>query len=96
MKYFAPISLLVLTMLYLVAGAYAFMMSVFCFDSGTKAENWQCFFSINSLFILPALAAIVIGVVLLFRRRDKTAILVGSIPAMLLAALFIAMIAFAP
>lgn len=96
MKIIALISLLVLAAIYIAAGAFAFMMSAFCFDSGTEAGNWQCFFGINGLFIIPSAAAIVIGAVLLFKRRYKSAMIVGAIPAALLALLFLAMILFGP
>lgn len=96
MKIIALLSLLALTAAYLAIGAFAFMMSAFCFDSGTDAGNWQCFFGLNGLFMLPSIVAIAIGAVLIFKRRYNSAILVGAIPAILLAVLVVAMFLFGP
>lgn len=96
MKYIVILALLALTALYIVAGIFSFVMSVFCFDSGTELANWQCFLSINSIVIIPALIGLSAGAVLAFRGRYWLAIAVAAIPAMLGGLLFLAMIVFGP
>ena len=96
MKIVAILVLLGLAALYVAAGIFSFVMSVFCFDSGTEFANWQCFVMINGIVIVPALISLIAGAVLIFRDQHWLAIGVAAIPAVLGGLLFLAMIFFGP
>jgi len=96
MKFVAIIALLGLALIYVGVGMFGFMMSVFCFDSGTEPANWQCFLAINGIVIGVALLGIGVGVVLAFKGRYALSIVVAAIPAMLVGLLFLAMNFFGP
>lgn len=86
MKWAAILVLLGLIALYAIIGSFGFVMSAFCFDAGTEPAAWQCFTTINLIFLLPALICVIAGVVLLILRRYKWSMVVAAIPAALAAA----------
>jgi hypothetical protein len=83
MKWAAILVLLGLLVLYLGIGAFALVMSAFCFDTGTQPDAWNCFGGINLVAIVPSLICLIAGFVLLLLRRYKLAIAVAAIPALL-------------
>jgi hypothetical protein len=85
MKWAAILVLLGLIILYAVIGSFGFVMSAFCFDAGTEPAAWQCFTTINLIFLLPALICVIGGAVLLIFRRYKWSMIVAAIPAALTA-----------
>lgn len=86
MKWVAGLVLLGLLVLYVGVGAFGFVMSAFCFDAGAGAGAWNCFAGINLAAVLPSLLFMAAGVVLLFMRRYRLAIVVAAVPALVLAA----------
>jgi hypothetical protein len=86
MKWAAILVLLGLIVLYVILSSFGFVMSAFCFDAGTGPAAWQCFTTINLIFLLPALICVIAGVVLLILRRYKWSMVVAAIPAALAAA----------
>ncbi len=81
----AIVVLLVLTAGYVVVGGFGLVMSAFCFDAGTSPQAWSCFLGINAVFIAPSVICLLIAVVFLIRRRPVAAMIVGAIPAVLVA-----------
>ena len=81
----AIVVLLVLTAGYVVVGGFGLVMSAFCFDPGTSPQAWSCFLGINAVFIAPSVICLLIAVVFLIRRRPVAAMIVGAIPAVLVA-----------
>lgn len=94
MKWVAALVLLGLLVVYAVIASFGFVMSAFCFDSGTEPAAWQCFAGINLIFLAPALICIIAGAVLLFLRLYKASMIVAAIPAAL-AAIGLAIVFFA-
>jgi hypothetical protein len=88
MKWVAILVLLGLTALYVVIASFGFVMSAFCFDTGTEPDAWQCFAAINLIFLVPALICLIAGVVLLFLRRYRWSMAVAALPAALVAVAF--------
>lgn len=89
MKWVAILVVLGLIAVYFVIGSFGFVMSAFCFDAGTEPEAWRCFTVINAIFILPAVIAVLAGIVLLFRRRYRWAMGVAAAPAVLVAIAYV-------
>ena len=85
MRVLAIVSLVLLTGFYVLVAGFGFFMSAFCFDTGTSPESWRCFLGINGIAIGIPVVALIVGVVLLIRRRPIGAIIAGAIPAALVA-----------
>jgi hypothetical protein len=81
----AIVVLLLLAAGYVVVGSFGLVMSAFCFDAGTSPQAWNCFVGINTAFIAPSVICLLIAIVLLIRRRPVASMIVGAIPAMLVA-----------
>ena len=81
MKWVTLLSILALAVVYAGIAMFGLVMSAFCFDSGQSAAAWECFSGINLAFILPGLICVIVGLVLFFMRRYKTAIIVAAVPA---------------
>ncbi len=79
-------------LLYVGFAGFGLVMSAFCFDSGDSPAAWQCFTGINLTVILPTLAAVIAGIVLVIMRRYVWAIAVAAIPLMLAALLWLVVI----
>jgi len=91
MRVLAIVSLLVLAGFYVLVGGFGLVMSAFCFDAGTSPEAWSCFFGINGVSMGVPVIALIVGVVLLIRRRPIGAIIAGAIPAALVAIGYVAL-----
>ena len=85
MRVLAIVSLVLLTGFYVLVAGFGLVMSAFCFDAGTSPEAWSCFLGINGIAIGIPVVALIVGVVLLIRRRPIGAIIAGAIPAALVA-----------
>ena len=91
MRVLAIVSLVVLAAFYVLVAGFGLVMSAFCFDAGTSPEAWSCFLGINGVVMGIPVVALVVGIVLLIRRRPIGAIIAGAIPAALVAIGYVAL-----
>ena len=89
MKIVAILVLIACAVVYVGFAGFGMVMSAFCFDAGDGPAAWQCFTWLNLIFILPTVAAIIAGIVLLFMRRYVWSIAVSAAPLVLAAILWV-------